>query len=163
MKLKDIKLYISLFIFTLVMSGCISDGDETYVLEEPGIEASKMIIGGWRKSNVKVLDEDGNEVHNSAIEGSLEEIPDITFDEEGNYTITYTDGKTETGKWNISDDEEYLYLDGTNWEIYSFGEDKLVIIYEYFYKGKYYYIMYIFDRTSSPAPEKEGRMVACPD
>lgn len=41
MKLKDIKLYISLFIFTLVMSGCISDGDETYVLEEPGIEASK--------------------------------------------------------------------------------------------------------------------------
>ena len=156
MKLKDIKLYISLFIFTLVMSGCISDGDETYVLEEPGIEASKMIIGGWRKSNVKVLDEDGNEVHNSAIEGSLEEIPDITFDEEGNYTITYTDGKTETGKWNISDDEEYLYLDGTNWEIYSFGEDKLVIIYEYFYKGKYYYIMYIFDRTSSPAPEEGG-------
>lgn len=156
MKLKDIKLYISLFIFTLVMSGCISDGDETYVLEEPGIEASKMIIGGWRKSNVKVLDEDGNEVHNSAIEGSLEEIPDITFDEEGNYTITYTDGKTETGKWNISDDEEYLYLDGTNWEIYSFGEDKLVIIYEYFYKGKYYYIMYIFDRASSPAPEEGG-------
>lgn len=156
MKLKDIKLYISLFIFTLVMSGCISDGDETYVLEEPGIEASKMIIGGWRKSNVKVLDEDGNEVHNSAIEGSLEEIPDITFDEEGNYTITYIDGKTETGKWNISDDEEYLYLDGTNWEIYSFGEDKLVIIYEYFYKGKYYYIMYIFDRTSSPAPEEGG-------
>ena len=87
MKLKDIKLYISLFIFTLVMSGCISDGDETYVLEEPGIEASKMIIGGWRKSNVKVLDEDGNEVHNSAIEGSLEEIPDITFDEEG-HTLT---------------------------------------------------------------------------
>lgn len=105
MKLKDIKSYVFLFIFTLTISSCISDGDETYVLEEPEIEASKMIIGGWNKSSVKILDEDGNEVHNNALESELEEMPDIAFEDNGSYTITYPDGKAETGKWNISDDE----------------------------------------------------------
>lgn len=156
MKLKDIKSYVFLFIFALTISSCISDGDETYVLEEPEIEASKMIIGGWNKSSVKILDEDGNEVHNNALESELEEMPDIAFEDNGNYTITYPDGETETGKWNISDDEGYLYLNDTAWEIYSFGENKLVIVYEYLYKGKYYYVMYIFDRTSSPSQEEEG-------
>lgn len=156
MKLKDIKSYVFLFIFALTISSCISDGDETYVLEEPEIEASKMIIGGWNKSSVKILDEDGNEVHNNALESELEEMPDIAFEDNGNYTITYPDGETETGKWNISDDEGYLYLNDTAWEIYSFGENKLVIVYEYLYKGKYYYVMYIFDKTSSPSQEEEG-------
>lgn len=156
MKLKDIKSYVFLFIFALTISSCISDGDETYVLEEPEIEASKMIIGGWNKSSVKILDEDGNEVHNSALESELEEMPDIAFEDNGNYTIIYPDGETETGKWNISDDEGYLYLNDTAWEIYSFGENKLVIVYEYLYKGKYYYVMYIFDKTSSPSQEEEG-------
>ena len=145
------------------MSGCISDGDETYVLEEPGIEASKMIIGGWRKSNVKVLDEDGNEVHNSAIEGSLEEIPDITFDEEGNYTITYTDGKTETGKWNISDDEEYLYLEWNELGNIFIWEDKLVIIYEYFIRASIITLCISSIEPPHLHQRKEGRMVACPD
>lgn len=156
MKLKDIKSYVFLFIFALTISSCISDGDETYVLEEPEIEASKMIIGGWNKSSVKILDEDGNEVHNNALESELEEMPDIAFEDNGNYTIIYPDGETETGKWNISDDEGYLYLNDTAWEIYSFGENKLVIVYEYLYKGKYYYVMYIFDKTSSPSQEEEG-------
>ena len=40
MKIKHIKQYLSLFIFTFIMSACIPDGDETYVLEEPEIEAS---------------------------------------------------------------------------------------------------------------------------
>lgn len=156
MKLKDIKSYVFLFIFTLTISSCISDGDETYVLEEPEIEASKMIIGGWNKSSVKILDEDGNEVHNNALENELEEMPDIAFEDNGSYTITYPDGKAETGKWNISDDEGYLYLNDVAWKIYSFGENKLVIVYEYLYKGKYYYVMYIFDKVSSPSQEEEG-------
>lgn len=156
MKIKHIKQYLSLFIFTFIMSACIPDGDETYVLEEPEIEASKMIIGGWKKSSAKILDEDGNEVHNNELEEKLEEMPDISFDEEGNYTITYPDGKNETGKWDISDDEGYLYINDTAWEIYSFGNNKLIIIYEYYYKGKYYYIMYIFDKTYTPSDEDKN-------
>lgn len=156
MKIKHIKQYLSLFIFTFIMSACIPDGDETYVLEEPEIEASKMIIGGWKKSSAKILDEDGNEVHNNELEEKLEEMPDISFDEEGNYTITYPDGKNETGKWDISDDEGYLYINDTAWEIYSFGNNKLIIIYEYYYKGKYYYIMYIFDKTYTPSNEDKN-------
>ena len=156
MKIKHIKQYLSLFIFTFIMSACIPDGDETYVLEEPEIEASKMIIGGWKKSSAKILDEDGNEVHNNELEEKLEEMPDISFDEEGNYTITYPDGKNETGKWDISDDEGYLYINDTAWEIYSFGNNKLIIIYEYYYKGKYYYILYIFDKTYTPSNEDEN-------
>lgn len=156
MKIKHIKQYLSLFIFTFIMSACIPDGDETYVLEEPEIEASKMIIGGWKKSSAKILDEDGNEVHNNELEEKLEEMPDISFDEEGNYTITYPDGKNETGKWDISDDEGYLYINDTAWEIYSFGNNKLIIIYEYYYKGKYYYILYIFDKTYTPSDEDKN-------
>ena len=156
MKIKHIKQYLSLFIFTFIMSACIPDGDETYVLEEPEIEASKMIIGGWKKSSAKILDEDGNEVHNNELEEKLEEMPDISFDEEGNYTITYPDGKNETGKWDISDDEGYLYINDTALEIYSFGNNKLIIIYEYYYKGKYYYIMYIFDKTYTPSDEDKN-------
>lgn len=139
-----------------IMSGCISDGEETYVLEEPELTASKMIIGGWKQSAIKAVDENGNDVPLSETGvSSPEEAPNMEFDDEGNYTITYPDGTTSTGTWNISNDEMYLTIDGESWEIYSFGENKLVLMREIYYNGEYYYILYIYERTSSPETEPE--------
>ena len=140
-----------------VMPGCLSDGEETYVLEEPQLTASKMIIGGWRQSTVKAVDEDGNDVPLSSIEGiDTDKIPDISFGEDGSYTATYPDGSTETGSWNISDDDTYLNLGEESWKIYSFGENKLVLVKEIYYNGRYYYIMYIFIKVSSPEASDNG-------
>ena len=138
------------------MPGCISDREETYVLEDPELTASKMIVGGWKQSAIKAVDEDVNDVPLSeAGVTSPEETPDVEFDDEGNYTVTYPDGTTSTGTWNISSDEMYLTIGGESWQIYSFGENKLVLMREVYYNGKYYYIMYIYERTSSPKPEAE--------
>ena len=140
-----------------LMPGCLSDGKETYVLEEPQLTASKMIIGGWRQSTVKAVDEDGNDVPLSSIEGiDTDKMPDISFGEDGDYTATYPDGNTETGSWNISDDDTYLNLGEESWKIYSFGENKLVLVKEIYYGGKYYYIMYIFEKVSSAPGTSEG-------
>lgn len=153
--MRRIRLCMLLLFCTAMISSCISEGDETYVLEEPALKASQMIIGSWKKTATKIMDEEGNEIKNPAIDEEMENIPDIAFDENGNYTITYPDGNTDTGSWNISDDESHIYFGDISWEIYSFGENRLVIIYQYYYEGEYYYIMYIFDRTSYPE-EKPG-------
>lgn len=153
--MRRIRLCMLLLFCTAMISSCISEGDETYVLEEPALKASQMIIGSWKKTATKIMDEEGNEIKNPAIDEEMENIPDIAFDENGNYTVTYPDGNTDTGSWNISDDESHIYIGDISWEIYSFGENRLVIIYQYYYEEEYYYIMYIFDRTSYPE-EKPG-------
>lgn len=154
MKTKNVMKRAMLFAWTIaamcVMPGCLSDGEETYVLEEPQLTASKMIIGEWRQSTVKAVDEDGNDVPLSSIEGiDTNKMPDISFGDDGNYTTTDPDGTTETGSWNISDDDTYLNIGEESWKIYSFGENKLVLVKEIYYNGRYYYIMYIFIKVSS--------------
>lgn len=153
--MRPIKLCTLLLLCVTMMFSCISEGEETYVLEEPTLKATQMIIGGWKYSDVKVLDEEGNEVTNLGTDNIDQDIPNIEFDNEGNYTITHPNGETDKGVWSISDDESHLHIGDTDWEIYSFGENRLVLIYEYYYEGKYYYIMYIFDRTFSPADTPE--------
>lgn len=160
MKLKEhmqsIRLSMLLLLCATMVVSCISEGEETYVLEDPTLKATQMIIGGWKQSTTKVMDEDGNEIFDSEISETTPNITNIEFDNNGNYTITYSDGKTDTGSWNISDDESYLYIGDISWQIYSFGENRLILIYKYYYKGKYYYVMYIFDRTSSPEESQPG-------
>lgn len=150
----QMKLCMFLCLCLIAISSCISEGEETYVLEEPTLKASQMIIGGWKNSSVKVVDEDGNEVPDMGLGENIPDIPEISFDKDGNYTITRPDGTTDTGSWNISDDEEYLYLNDISWKIFSFGKNRLVILLEYKLEGRYYYIMFIFDKVSSP--EEEG-------
>lgn len=151
------KVYLLLGLCLIAISGCISEGEETYVLEEPALKASQMIIGGWKNSSVKVVDEDGNEVPDMGVGENIPDIPEISFDEDGNYTVTHPDGTTDSGSWNISDDEEYLYLNDVSWRIFSFGKNRLVILLEYKYEERYYYIMLIFDKVSSPE-EESGSM-----
>lgn len=167
--------YLKICLFALLCIGfipsCISDGEETYVLEEPQLTASQMIIGGWRPQSVTILDEDGNQVPPSelgsefenALNEELTNAPEVEFSEDGKYTITYPgsngqSGNTTGGSWNISDDDSYLHMGNTDWEIQSFGKNKLVIIRTYYYNGVYYYIVYIYIRTSTPEtlPEGEG-------
>lgn len=167
--------YLKICLFALLciqfMPSCISDGEETYVLEEPQLTASQMIIGGWRPQSITILDEDGNQVPPSelgsefenALNEELTNAPEVEFSEDGKYTITYPgsngqSGNTTDGSWNISDDDSYLHMGNTDWEIQSFGKNKLVIIRTYYYNGVYYYIVYIYIRTSTPEtlPEGEG-------
>lgn len=173
MNLRKNMQYIKICLFALLcigtMTSCLSDGEETYVLEEPNLTASQMIIGGWKVSEAKILDENGNEVPASSLgnefetefEEELTNAPEVQFDEDGNYTVTYPGnngqgGSSTSGSWNISDDESYLHMGNTDWEIQSFGKNKLVLIRTYYYNGMYYYIVYIYIRTSSPETTPGG-------
>lgn len=159
MKLKkymqSIRFALLLLFGATMVASCISEGEETYVLEEPDQSASQMLIGGWGGTSVEIWDEDGHEVPEGEIGGGiLDNIPDIEFGDDGEYTITYPDGDTETGSWYTSDDGSEVYFSHDGWEIFSLGKDRLVLVYYFYHDGRYYYIVYIFEKTYTPGQEE---------
>ena len=154
--MRHIRMCLLLCVCSVMFAGCIPGGDETYVLEEPAVSAADMLDGIWTQTALHVYDEYGDETFTSGILVEFDDFSEIEFDELGDYAVTYPDGVSENGSWSISDDESILYLDGEDWEIYSFGERKLVIVYTYYYRDEYYYVMRVLERVSPAGDEDSG-------
>ena len=154
--MRHIRMCLLLCVCSVMFAGCIPGGDETYVLEEPAVSAADMLDGIWTQTALHVYDEYGDETFTSGILAEFDDFSEIEFDELGDYAVTYPDGVSENGSWSISDDESILYLDGEDWEIYSFGERKLVIVYTYYYRDEYYYVMRVLERVSPTGEEDSG-------
>ena len=95
---------ILLFVVVAMLQACVSDGDETIVLEFGNVK--EMIVGKWK---VK----DSGEI--------------LTFTNDGYYTDT-SDGGTRKHTWRLDSDyrngDPYyggIYLDGTHYDIESLG------------------------------------------
>ncbi len=95
---------ILLFVVVAMLQACVSDGDETIVLEFGNVK--EMIVGKWK---VK----DSGEI--------------LTFTNDGYYTDT-SDGGTSKHTWRLDSDyrngDPYyggIYLDGTRYDIESLG------------------------------------------
>lgn len=148
------QLCLLMLLFTIMFGSCKSE-EET---NEPVIKVSEIIIGNWNNSSIKILDENGNEINEIEVkEIAINNIPKIEFKESGNYTITYPEGKTESGQWNISNNESIIYIGELEYNISSFDKDKIVITQTLVHNEKTYYIKFIFDRTSSPeTPTDDG-------
>lgn len=139
-------------LFTLVclfaMSSCISDGDETVVLETGNAQARKMLLGEWKLSSKTAVDENGKEMS----EEDISKEPVLGFTDDGSCTLTYPDGNSVKREWSLSDDSYTVSISGIRYEIYTLGKNILVLIIEY----EDYYLKFVYHRLSSPEPEEGG-------
>lgn len=97
-----------LFALVFVMTGCLSDGDETVSLEFANVK--KMIVGEW------------------VLESNSGTPRVLTFTDDGYYTDS-SDGGTKKHPWRLasdySDGQPYyggIYLDGVYYDIVSWGD-----------------------------------------
>lgn len=112
--------YLLLFLFScFLMTGCLSDGDETIALEQG--DAHKMIRGKWRFSNTR---------------GSLPETfkwkegTIITFYGDGTYTDSNDEDRTRH-RWILNEGGDGIKLDDTGFGIDSWGKDHWRFHYPY--------------------------------
>lgn len=134
------------------LCACISDGDETIVLEESQATASQLILGGWELAGYEVTDENGNPVNEPGIESQVPAMPSFDFQDDDICLITPPNEAVTEGKYNISNDGSTLWVEGYGeWEIYSLGKNKLVLIRDIIYKGQTYTVTYTLVRNAPGA------------
>lgn len=154
MKLKNIirytKIYgLMLLTASITLCACISEGDETIVLEESQATASQLILGEWELSSYKITDEEGNPINEPGIENGVPTIPAFDFKDDNTCLITPPNEAVSEGKYDISEDGSVLWVEGYGeWEIFSLGKNKLVLTREIIYNGKTYNVMYILERNA---------------
>ena len=155
MKLKNIIRYTKIYVFMLLtasitLCACISDGDETIVLEESQTTVSQLILGKWELSEYKITDEECNLINDPGIENGVPAIPVFEFKDDNTCLITPPYEAVIEGKYDISEDGFFLWVEGYGeWEIFSLGKNKLVLIREIIYNGNTYNVMYILVRNAS--------------
>ena len=136
------KMFLAIMLCLFAISSCISDGDETVVLETGNVQARKMLLGEWKLSSKTVVDEDG-------IEQSKEDIseePDLEFTEDGNCKLTYPNGNSVNQKWDLSGDFYSIFISDIRYEIYTLGKNILVLVINY----EDYYLKFVYYKLSSP-------------
>lgn len=143
---KQMKIYLAAILCLFAVSSCISEGDETVVLEKGNVQPRKMLLGEWKLSSKSAVDDDGQEQS----EETISEEPVLEFTDDGNCTFKYPEGKTVVNKWSLSDDFYTLYISEHDYTIYTLGKNILVLIVRY----DRYYLKYIYRRLSSPATEE---------
>lgn len=137
-----IKMFLAIMLCLFAISSCISDGDETVVLETGNVQARKMLLGEWKLSSKTVVDEDG-------IEQSKEDIseePNLEFTEDGNCKLTYPNGNSVNQKWDLSGDFYSIFISDIRYEIYTLGKNILVLVINY----EDYYLKFVYYKLSSP-------------
>lgn len=133
---------------SIAISSCISEGDETVVLETGNAQARKMLLGEWKLFSKTVVDENGNEISKEVIA----EDPILEFMDDRKCILKYPNGKNEEQSWNLSDDSYSLSISDLHYEIYTLGKNILVLIIEY----EDYYLKFVYHKLSSPEPEEGG-------
>lgn len=136
------KMFLAIMLCLFAISSCISDGDETVVLETGNVQARKMLLGEWKLSSKTVVDEDGIE----QTKEDISEEPNLEFTEDGNCKLTYPNGNSVNQKWDLSDDFYSIFISDIRYEIYTLGKNILVLVINY----EDYYLKFVYYKLSSP-------------
>lgn len=139
------------------LGACISEGDETIVLEESQATASQLILGEWELEGYEVTDKNGNLVNEPGIENKVPVMPSFDFKDDNICLVTPPDEAVAESKYTISNDGSILWVQGYGeWEIYSLGKNKLVLLRDIIYEGEIYTVKYTLVRHAAEENPNEG-------
>lgn len=152
-------IYLALLLLAVMagMSSCLDNGDETFALERGDFET--LIADGWTVESSKLYNPLTGDYHSDLINGNLVGYSMI-LGGSGNSVLISPDGESNSLTWMASEDNDYLSLNGTRYNIESLGKQLMVLSQNVTVNGENYILKYYLKKSEIEADNPGDNVIS---